>query len=84
MEIADVIAHAMHFRLLLPLTLSLSYPPAGGGAGSHRGGSPGGSGGPGCGDGPSGTSGSSKKVKLGGNGEPVSSLPSFSGVISWR
>ena len=33
-----------------------------------------------------GTSGSSKKVDLGGDGELVSSLPSFSGVISrsWR
>ena len=30
MEIADVIAHAMHFRLLL----SLALPPAGGGAGA--------------------------------------------------
>ena len=33
--------------------------------------------------GPRGTSGSSKKVNLGGDGELVSSLPSFSGVISW-
>ena len=77
MEIADVIAHAMHVRLLF------SLPPAGGRAGSHPGGSPGGSGGPGGGEGPRGTSGSSKKVNLGGDGELVASPPSFPGVISW-
>ena len=64
MEIADVIAHTTHFRLFLSLS---SLPPAGGGAGIHPGGSPGGSGGPGNGDGPRGTSGSSEKVNLVGD-----------------
>ena len=80
MEIADVIAHAMHFRLLL----SLFLPPAGGGAGGHPGspresGGPGGPGGTGgVSGGPRGTTGSSKKMNLGGDGELVSSPPSFS------
>ena len=86
-EIADVIAHAMHFRYLLSLCLFHSLPPAGVGAGSHPVGSPGGSGGPGDPGGgpggPKGTSGSSMKVNLGGDGELVSSPPSFSGGISW-
>ena len=61
-EIADVISHATHFRLLflslslsLPISLSLSL--AGEGAGGHPGGSPGGTGGPrgpGPGGGPGG------------------------------
>ena len=51
-----------------------------GGAGSAGG--PGGSGGP-RGHRPRGTSGSSKKVKFGGDGKLVSYPPSFSGVISW-
>ena len=78
MEIADVITHAMRFPTLT-LSVSLS-PAAGGGAGANPGGSPGGSGGFGGEDGPRGTSGSSKKVNLGGDGELVSSPPSFSGV----
>ena len=82
MEIAYVIAHAMHFRLLPSLSL-----PAGGGPGAIlvvvktdlavqgvqgvqkvR---------------TKRTSGSSKKVNLGGDGEVVSSPALFSGVISW-
>ena len=61
-EIVDVIAHTTHFRLFLSLS-----PQAGGGAGIHPGGSPGGSGGPGNGDGPRGTSGSSEKANPGGD-----------------
>ena len=73
--------------------LALPLPLASGGAGSNPGGSPGesgGRGGPGGAGGVSGgsrgTSGSSKEVNSGGDGELVSSPPSFSGVISrsWR
>ena len=53
----------------------------------NPGGSPGESGGPlvarGVSGGSRGTSGSSKKVNLGGDGELVSYPPSFSVVISW-
>ena len=80
-EIVVVIAHAEHFSALaLPLS------PAGGGAGSNPGGSPGESGGPrgarGVSGGLGGTSGSSKKVNLAGDGELVSSPLSFSCVTS--
>ena len=84
MENVIVIAHAIHFQLLL-----LSFPSTGGGAGSNPGGSPGdsgGRGGPGGAGGVSGglrgTSGSSQKVNLGGDGELASSPPPFSGVMS--
>ena len=53
--------------------LALSLPPAGGGAGGNPGGGSGG---------PRGTSGSSKKVNLCGDGGLVSSPPSFSCVLS--
>ena len=76
-----MIAHAMHFRLLLSLSLFPHQQVEE--LGGHPGGSPGGSGGPGGGDGPRGSSGSSKKVNLRGDGELVSSPPSFSGLISW-
>ena len=76
--VAEVTAHAMYFQ---GPTLSLS---ACDGAGGHPGGGPGGPGGPGDPrgvggpQGPKGTSGSSKN--FGGDGELVSSPPSFSGV----
>ena len=77
-EIVVVIARAIHFQLLLFLS-----------TGGNPGGGPGETGGPGrsggaggASGGSRGTSGSSKKVNLGGDGELVSSLPSFSGVIS--
>ena len=75
-EIVLVIAHAIHFQLLLFRWRS----------GSNPGGSPGESGGPGCARGVSGglrrASVSLKKVTLGGDGELVSSLLSFVGVVS--
>ena len=74
MEIADVIAYAVHFQLLLYLS------PAGGGAGGHHGERPGGAR---RSHGPIGTSGSSKKAHFGGDEELVSSPPSFSGMINW-
>ena len=65
--------------------LALPFSPAGGGAGGNPGG-PGESGGPGGPGGAGGvsrrTSGSSKKVNLGGDGDMVSSPPSFSGPES--
>ena len=60
-EIAGVIAHAMHFQPSVFLS-----PPAGGGGGGSPGGSPGESGGL------QEASGSSEKVNLGGDGELVS------------
>ena len=82
-EIVVVMAHAMHFQLLLFLSqqqveelgailvvvkLNLAVQEEGGSGGVSGG--------------LRGKSGSSKKVNLGGDGELVSSPPSFSGVIS--
>ena len=81
MKVAEVTAHAMYFQV--PLFL---YHQQVDGAGGHPGGRPGGPGGTlgpgrsGAPQGPKGTSGSSKN--FGGDGELVSSPPSFSGVIS--
>ena len=77
MAIADVIAHAMHFQLLLFLSHQQVEE-----LGGNPGGSPGESGGPEGGDGLRGTSGSSKKVNLGADAKLVSYPPSFSGVVS--
>ena len=64
-EIVVVIAHSMHFQLLLFLSHQ-QVEEMGAILVVVKG----------------GTSGSSKEVNLGGDGELVSSLPSFSGVIS--
>ena len=82
-EIVVVTAHAIHFQFLLFLShqlveemgailvvqANLAGPGGSGGAGGVSGGS-------------IGTSRSSKKVNLGGDGELVSSPLSFSGVVS--
>ena len=84
MEIVVVIAHAIHFQLLLLHSHQQVEEVEGNPVGS-----PGESGGPrGAGSvrevsgGSRRTAGTSRKVNLGGDGELVSSPPSFSDVIS--
>ena len=83
-EIVVVIAHAMHFQLLLFLSHQQVEELEGNPVGSP--GEPGGPRGAGSArevsGGSRGTAGSSRKVNLGGDGELVSSPPSFSDVIS--